>query len=95
MSIDIDELIHQPIRTKIMAHLGNTGESNYTDLKKSLDLSDGHMSTHMKKLIHAKYVVAKKTFVNQKPNTAYKLSSLGRRRLTKYLDMLKSLISDN
>ncbi len=92
MGTEIDEVIHQPIRTRIMAFLGNAGETNYTDLKKSLEITDGHMSTHMKKLIEAEYVVAKKEFVNQKPNTTYKLSRLGRARLNKYLESLKALI---
>ena len=93
MSLEIDDLIHQPVRTKIMAYLGNYGECDYTQLKKSLEITDGHMSTHMKKLVNADYVTANKLFVNNKPKTKYKLSKLGKARLKKYLDTLKKLIN--
>ena len=92
MKTEIDDLIHQPVRTKIMAYLGNFGESDYTDIKNDLELSDGHMSTHMKKLVAARYVTVNKSFVKNKPKTRYKLSALGKKRLNSYLEDLKSLI---
>lgn len=91
--LEIDEIIHQPVRTKILAFLANQKEVDYTTLKKSLELTDGHMSTHMKKLIQAKYVTVKKEFVENKPRTSYKLSSLGKKSLAIYLENLKRLIS--
>ena len=51
MSSELDQIIHQPIRTKIIAFLLNVGSCDYTTLKKTLDLSDGHISTHMKLLV--------------------------------------------
>ena len=92
MSIEIDDLIHQPVRTKIMAYLGNRGETDFSELKRALELSDGHMSTHIKKLIEGEYVEMTKAFIDNKPKTTYKLSKLGRRRLVKYLENLKALI---
>jgi len=91
MSLEIDELIHQSTRTRIMTSLANFGEIDYTTLKKTLSLTDGHMSTHMKKLVDAKYVVANKSFLNQKPLTKYRLSKLGKKRLFRYFETLKNL----
>ncbi len=93
MNPELDQIIHQPVRTKIMAYLINAGTSDYTTLKKALELSDGHMSTHMKLLIENEYVEAEKSFVDNKPKTTYKISKLGKKRFSDYVSNLKDLIA--
>lgn len=91
--MSIDEIIHQPVRTQILALLLNNGETDYSAIKEELSITDGHMSTHMKKLITAEYVSVRKLFENNRPKTKYALSKKGRKSLLKYLDQLKKLIS--
>ena len=93
MSADLDQLIHQPVRTKIIAYLLNMGSCDYTTLKKALELSDGHMSTHMKLLVENEYVEMEKSFVDNKPKTVYRISKLGKKRFTEYVNALKKLIN--
>lgn len=93
MKTDLDQIIHQPIRTKIIAYLINSGSTDYTQLKKSLELTDGHMSTHMKLLVENGYVDVQKTFVENKPKTTYSLSKEGKKKFTLYINSLKSLIA--
>lgn len=93
MKGDLDRVIHQPVRTKIMAYLVNTGSCDYTTLKKTLGLSDGHMSTHMKELLEAGYVEMEKAFVDNKPKTTYKITKEGKKKFVEYVNDLKSLIS--
>lgn len=76
-----------------MAHLINTGQCDYTALKNTLGLSDGHMSTHMKELLGAGYVEMKKTFVENKPKTTYKVTKEGKKRFAEYVNTLKALIA--
>ena len=90
--IQLDEVIHQPVRTRIIAYLINRTDSDYTTLKKSLGLTDGHMSTHMKVLISKKYVSMSKCFVKNKPKTTYKITEFGKEKFKNYLDMLKEII---
>lgn len=89
---EIDELIHQPVRTKIMAYLVNKIEADYTSLKKDLEITDGHMSTHMKKLVDGKYISFKKSFEGNKPKTRYKLTKKGKDSFLQYLENLKSMV---
>ena len=91
--IEIDEIIHQPVRTKILALLAHMEEADFNTVKKTLDLSDGHMSTHMKKLVDAEYVNVDKKFVNNKSCTTFSLTKLGKQRFDLYLENLKSLFS--
>lgn len=90
---ELDRVIHQPLRTKIMALLANIKECDYTTLKNKLNVSDGHMSTHMKELLSSQYVDMEKSFVDNKPRTTYKITREGRRRFLAYVEQLKELIS--
>ena len=89
---DLDKVIHQPIRTKIMAYLVSRGTTDYTTLKKALELSDGHMSTHMKELLESGYVEMEKAFVDNKPKTTYSITKVGKKKFSDYVDTLKQLI---
>lgn len=89
---ELDKIIHQPVRTRIMAQLVSHGSCDYVTLKADLELSDGHMSTHMKELVESKYVNVEKAFVNNKPKTTYSLTALGKKRFAEYVQILKSLI---
>jgi predicted transcriptional regulator len=92
MNNDLDQIIHQPVRTKIIALLVSGGVSDFTTIKKTLELTDGHMSTHMKLLVESEYVDIEKTFVDNKPKTTYKISKLGKKKFTEYINSLKNLI---
>jgi predicted ArsR family transcriptional regulator len=92
---ELDKVIHQPIRTRIMAILVNQGECDYTTLKRQLELSDGHMSTHMKELLSSGYVEMEKTFVENKPKTTYSVTQVGRKKFGVYVAALKRIISLN
>ena len=90
---ELDQVIHQAVRTKILAYLINTGSSDFSTLKKALELTDGHMSTHMKLLVESEYVEVEKTFVDNKPKTTYSISKTGRKKFSEYVSVLQKLIS--
>jgi len=92
MSHELDQVIHQPIRTKIIALLLNSSECDYSTIKSSLNLTDGHMSTHMKVLVSEKYVEMEKSFVDNKPKTTYRMSKLGKKKFTEYIQALRAII---
>ena len=89
--ITLDDIIHQPIRTKVIALLIKE-ECDYNTIKKTLGLTDGHMTTHMRKLIGSKYVEMEKKFVKNKPKTTYKITKLGKEKFQEYLNNLRSIL---
>lgn len=93
MANELDQVIHQPIRTKIMALLLNSGECDYSTIKNTLNITDGHMSTHMKVLISEEYVEMEKNFVNNKPKTTYKVTKKGKKKFAEYVDTLKKIVT--
>ena len=92
MNEELNSLLHQPVRTRLMAYLINVDFIDYTTLKKDLELTDGHMSTHMKQLISAGLVEMKKEFINNKPKTTYKITKQGKIEFLSYLNELKKII---
>lgn len=93
MANELDQVIHQPIRTKILALLLNSGECDYSTIKNTLNISDGHMSTHMKVLVSEDYVELEKTFVANKPKTTYKVTKHGKKKFSEYVDTLKKIVT--
>jgi DNA-binding MarR family transcriptional regulator len=89
---ELDKVIHQPIRTRIMAFLVNVKECDYTSLKKTLNLTDGHMTTHMRELLSHEYVEMEKDFVDNKPRTRYRVTKEGKKKFSVYVNSLRALI---
>jgi predicted ArsR family transcriptional regulator len=94
MKLTLDPVLHQPARTAILSELLLAGIAGieFTTLKKSLGLTDGHMSTHIKNLLEHRLIDVEKTFVHAKPKTRYRISEHGALRFKQYLDALKSMI---
>jgi DNA-binding MarR family transcriptional regulator len=90
---ELNRVLHQPIRTRIMAYLLASGSADYTTIKNMFALSDGHMTTHMRELIEHNYVAVDKRFVNNKPRTTYYLTPEGKTAFADYISVLKKIIS--
>ena len=89
---ELDRVLHQPVRTRVMTLLMQQGECDYVTLRNFLDLSDGVLSTHMKEFLESKYVQVKKEFVKNKPRTTYRPTQLGKQRYLEYLRTLKEIL---
>lgn len=88
----LDEVIHGRVRLGLMAYLRAAGAADFTDLKRRLGVSDGNLSTHLKKLEQAGYVAADKRFVGRKPQTRVRLTETGRAAFAAYLETLEGLL---
>jgi DNA-binding MarR family transcriptional regulator len=91
----INEVIHQPIRLKIMAALfavEKDAEVDFTFLRDHLKLTDGNLGAHLEKLESEKYLAVRKAFVHRKPKTFVRLSRQGRRAFEDYVDALRAVI---
>ena len=66
---------------------------SFGDLKSALDLSDGNLSVHARKLEDAGYITCTKSFEGRTPRTEFSLAAGGKRAFEKYLDHMDALIS--
>lgn len=89
----LDRLIHDRVRLGILSALSAADAMSFGDLKQALEVSDGNLSVHARKLEEAGYLVCDKTFVGRTPRTDFRLSPAGRRAFEKYLNHMDALIS--
>jgi DNA-binding HxlR family transcriptional regulator len=88
----LDRLIHERIRLAIVSALAVNDTLTFNELKRLLKTTDGNLSVHARKLEAAQYVRCTKSFAGRLPQTAYRLTSTGRRALERYLDHMEALI---
>ena len=92
---DLNAIIHQPVRLRIMAILMALDFDEQVDfpfLKKQLSLTDGNLGAHLSKLEDAGYIDLEKTFVNKKPKTYVGLTGAGRDTFAEYIKALNKII---
>lgn len=88
----IDEVIHGRVRLGIMAFLSTADSAEFSTLKARLQLTDGNLSVHLRKLEEAGYVEVIKQFVGRKPQTQAKITRAGRTAFSKYLQAMSALV---
>jgi DNA-binding MarR family transcriptional regulator len=91
-AISLDPVIHERVRLGIISALAVNEELTFNDLKKLLEITDGNLSVHARKLEDAGYVRCTKSFVGRQPRTEFKLTATGRRALETYLEQMESVI---
>lgn len=88
----LDSLIHERVRLGIVSALAVSDRLAFTELRTILDITDGNLSAHARKLEDAGYIECRKSFAGRLPRTDYALTALGRARLTEYLEHMEALI---
>jgi len=91
-ALNLDPVIHERARLGIISALAVNETLSFNDLKKLLDVTDGNLSVHARKLEDAGYVRCTKSFVGRQPRTEYQLTAAGRRALKEYLSEMEEVI---
>jgi len=89
---NLDPILHQPLRTQLAAFLAGCGEATFNELKRRLEVSDGNLDSHLKKLIAAGYVTVRKDSADGRPQSCYSLTTEGRAALQTYIEALQRLL---
>ena len=89
---DLDSVIHSRVRLAIIILLLQSKTADFTYLKKEIGVSDGNLSTHLRKLEEAKYIKVQKRFENRKPKTTISLTDKGRDALNEYTKNLEEYL---
>ena len=94
----LNEVIHQPVRLRIMsalACLSLEAQASFTYLKDLLDLTDGNLGAHLRKLEESGYISITKTFVNNKPQTFVEATPAGRQAFSEHVAALEAILKDH
>ena len=91
-AIVLNETIHQPTRLRIMTLLVSMPEADrlaYGFIQKTLGLTGGNLTIHLRKLEAADYLTITKEFQGSKPRTWVKATTTGRQAFAEYLSNLE------
>ncbi len=92
---ELNETIHQPVRLRIMAALvalEADSEVDFTYLRGLLEVTDGNLGAHLRKLEEAGYIAVNKTFVDRKPRTFVGATAEGRKAFQEHVAALESIL---
>jgi DNA-binding transcriptional ArsR family regulator len=88
----LDRLIHERVRLGIISALAANDALSFSDLKRLLETTDGNVSVHARKLEDGGYIECEKFFAGRVPKTMYRLTNLGRKSFSEYLNHMESVI---
>ncbi len=88
----LDKNLDSRVRLAIMAMLVAGDWIDFTTFKTELELSDGNLASHLRKLEDYKYVDLRKGFVGRKTLTSYRATELGRKNFAKHVEALASML---
>ena len=94
--IFLDETIHQPTRLRVMTMLvaqPENGRLAYGFVQKTLGLTGGNLTTHLRRLEDAGYLTLTKEFIGSKPRTWVQVTEAGRIAFTDYLSNLERALN--
>ncbi len=90
---ELDKLIHEPARLKIILHLYSVENADFVYLAHKTGLSKGNLSSHLSKLEDAGYVEINKTFVDKIPRTVISLTTNGEKEFKNYKDLMLKILT--
>jgi DNA-binding MarR family transcriptional regulator len=82
--LQIDRVVHEPARLKILAYLSVVKSADFVFLLSRTGLTYGNLSSHMTKLEEAGYIEVDKQIKDKRPHTMLSLTKEGRAAFEDY-----------
>lgn len=93
--LQLDRVIHEKGRLAIMSMLAATPELSFTELRDTLEMTDGNITTHIRTLQEAGYLAVSKSYEKNRPLTTCSLTTAGRKAFAGYIDLLEQILQLN
>jgi len=90
--LQLDRVIHEKGRLAIMSLLAASPELSFTEIRSTLQMTDGNLTAHMRTLQEAGYVSVTKAFKAGRPHTTYSLTRQGQQAFAHYIDLLEKIL---
>jgi DNA-binding MarR family transcriptional regulator len=92
-----NDLIHQPLRLKIMATMDQLFDDphariDFGQLKEITGATDGNLGAHIAALEKAGYIDVEKKFIGKRPNTALRMTEEGAKAYAAHIAALRQII---
>jgi DNA-binding MarR family transcriptional regulator len=93
--LQLDRVIHEKGRLAIMSMLAASPELSFTELRDTLEMTDGNLTTHIRTLQEAGYVSVSKSYKKNRPLTTCSLTVTGKRVFANYVNFLEQIVQQN
>lgn len=93
--LHLDRVIHEKGRLAIMSMLAASPRLSFTEMRDTLQMTDGNLTTHIRTLQESGYVSITKSFQNNRPLTTCSLTAAGKKAFTNYINLLEKIIQQN
>jgi predicted ArsR family transcriptional regulator len=90
--INLNKAFDSRVRLGLMSLLMVHDWLDFSELKETLQLTDGNLASHITALEKEGYVRVRKAFIGRKPNTSFQATDEGRTAFKEHLDALECLI---
>ncbi len=90
--LQLDRVIHEKGRLAIMSMLAATPELSFTELRDTLGMTDGNITTHIRTLQEAGYLAVSKSYEKNRPLTTCSLTAAGKKAFAGYIDLLEQIL---
>lgn len=90
--LQLDRVIHEKGRLPIVSLLAAAPELAFTEIRDTLNMTDGNLSMHLRTLQEAGYVALTKSFQNRKPLTTCALTPAGKAAFANYINLLEEIV---
>jgi len=90
--LQLDRVIHEKGRLAIMSMLAASPRLSFTEMRDTLHMTDGNLTTHIRTLQEAGYVSVTKSFQNNRPLTTCSLTASGKKAFTNYINLLEKIV---
>jgi len=76
----------------IMSLLAAASELSFTEMRDSLGMTDGNITSHIRTLQQAGYIAVTKSFQEKRPLTTCSLTPTGRKAFEDYINLLEQIV---
>lgn len=92
--IELDPLIHQATRLRIMTALHRNREAGFTRLRDGLGLTDGNLGSHAERLAQAGYIESRRVLTPRGFEVRLRITTEGSRAFAAYVEALRALLAE-
>ena len=90
--VDLNPILHQPTRLRIMTFLMHGRIVGFARLRDSLGLTDGNLAGHVQRLTAAGYVVSRRTLRGIQFEVQVSITAAGSAAIHEYAGQLRMLL---
>ena len=90
--LQLDRIIHEKGRLGIMSLLAAAPQLSFTEMRDTLNMTDGNITAHVRTLQEAGYIAVTKAFQGGRPLTTYAVTPAGRKAFTAYINLLEQIV---